>query len=327
MVEPKGVSPNEKMGPVGNFDRDWYIARYPEYAEDGLEPLEHYLTKGRNEGKVPRALDDPEGIGFDEAWYCQRYSDLAEVDLPPLMHYLIYGRKEGRLKRPLDGPNTVARALRERFPEQEPLRVFAVPKLPRRITLVLDSVNDGIFGRSTTAIIFATLWAEHMQVPLRIVTRNEAARAASVQALLDAQGIDTTQSVEFAAYNDHENNSQLPVGPGELFVTDSWRNTASVSKVIPPEKIVYLLQEDERISNSSRDEYLRCTEVFSNKRLRFAVSSELLYDHLIQQGFEHLRSNGAFFEPTVTSNLFYKEYASQDASYSKRNFFLFRQSK
>jgi glycosyltransferase involved in cell wall biosynthesis len=326
----EGRAPNAKLATYANFDPTWYLARYPEVAEENISPLEHYRTRGQFEGKVPRAEDDPEGIGFDEYWYCQRYPDLAECTVPPLLHYLIYGRQEGRLKRALDGPNSVAKTLSERFPDQQPLRVFAVPKLPKRITLILDSVNNGLYGRNGTAIIFAALWSEHLKTPLRIVTRNELARAASVNSLLTRNGITLSQAIEFNAYNDHESNSQLSTGANEVFVTSGFRNTSSVVKVIPPEQIVYILQEDERLLYNSRDEYLRCSELLSNSKIRYVVNSQLLLDNLLQEGFTSLKTNASSFEPAFPADLFYQEQPADSTEKArsgetalKKNFFFY----
>jgi hypothetical protein len=326
----EGRAPNAKLAPLENFDRDWYLARYPEIAEENIDPLEHYKTRGQFEGKIPRAEDDPEGIGFDEYWYCQRYPDLAEATVPPLLHYLIYGRKEGRLKRPLDGPDSVAKTLSERFPHQQPLRVFAVPRLPRRMTLLLDSVNSCLNGRNGTAIIFAALWSEHLHIPLRVVTRNELARAAAVNTLLELNDIALTRAIEFSSYSDSENNSQLSTGANEIFVTAGFRSTSGVMKVIPPEQIVYILQEDERALSNSRDEYLRCSELLSRSKIRYIVNSQLLLDNLLLEGFSILKSNASSFEPAFSANLFYQADGAETKSVStsgeaarKKNFFFY----
>jgi glycosyltransferase involved in cell wall biosynthesis len=325
----EGRAPNAKMAPIANFDADWYLARYPEVAEEKIDPLEHFKTRGQFEGKVPRAEDDPEGIGFDEYWYCQRYPDLAEATVPPLMHYLIYGRQEGRLKRPLDGPNSIAKTLNERFPEQQALRVFAVPKLSKRITLILDSINAGLQERNGTAIIFAALWSEHCGTPLRIVTRNELSRAASVTELLAASGIKLSKAIEFTSYFDRENNSQLSTGSSESFITSSYRNTESVIKVIPPEQVVYLLQEDERVFYSSRDEYLRCSELLANSRIRYVVNTQLLLDNLAQEGFSNFEKNAVAFEPAFSSKIFHQKHMTETGSDevagrgTKKNFFFY----
>lgn len=42
------------LAPGPGFDGAWYLARYPDVAEAGLNPLVHYLRHGRYEGRLPR---------------------------------------------------------------------------------------------------------------------------------------------------------------------------------------------------------------------------------------------------------------------------------
>jgi len=43
----------------GLFDAGWYLARYPDVAGSGMDPLLHYLRFGIHEGRLPNpALDD-----------------------------------------------------------------------------------------------------------------------------------------------------------------------------------------------------------------------------------------------------------------------------
>ncbi|MEM5422989.1 glycosyltransferase [Paraburkholderia ferrariae] len=46
-----------KAGRLLGFDREFYLAQYPDIAHAGIDPLQHYLDHGRAEGRVPsRAL-------------------------------------------------------------------------------------------------------------------------------------------------------------------------------------------------------------------------------------------------------------------------------
>lgn len=38
------------------FDSDWYLKKYPDVAAAGVDPLQHYLTFGQKEGRLPCAL-------------------------------------------------------------------------------------------------------------------------------------------------------------------------------------------------------------------------------------------------------------------------------
>lgn len=55
----------EAIARTGLFDRSWYLSMYPDVAEAGLDPLEHYVRFGHQEGRRPSAY-------FDEAGYRER---------------------------------------------------------------------------------------------------------------------------------------------------------------------------------------------------------------------------------------------------------------
>jgi glycosyltransferase involved in cell wall biosynthesis len=73
----------------GLFDSDWYLAKYPDVAEAGINPLLHYMIAGADEGRDP-------GPTFDSQAYLKANPDVAASGFNPLMHYLLYGRDEGR---------------------------------------------------------------------------------------------------------------------------------------------------------------------------------------------------------------------------------------
>jgi hypothetical protein len=73
----------------GLFDRDWYLARYPDVRSAGVDPVLHYLDWGATEGRDPSSL-------FDTEWYASGNPDVRRAGLNPLVHYLRYGQREGR---------------------------------------------------------------------------------------------------------------------------------------------------------------------------------------------------------------------------------------
>lgn len=75
------------------FNEAWYLEKYPDVAEAGINPIEHYLKTGAYEGRNPSET-------FDTTWYLCYYRDVTESGLNPLMHYLRYGQKEERAPRP-----------------------------------------------------------------------------------------------------------------------------------------------------------------------------------------------------------------------------------
>ncbi len=71
------------------FDRAFYTTQYLDVARAGVDPIEHYLGWGANEGRRPHP-------GFDGNWYLRHNPDVALAGLNPLVHYLRYGAAEGR---------------------------------------------------------------------------------------------------------------------------------------------------------------------------------------------------------------------------------------
>ncbi len=74
----------------GLFDEAWYLAEYPDVAEAGIDPIQHYLRYGASEGRNPSSK-------FDTAFYLTTNPDIVQAEVNPLVHYLRYGKEEGRL--------------------------------------------------------------------------------------------------------------------------------------------------------------------------------------------------------------------------------------
>jgi GT2 family glycosyltransferase/SAM-dependent methyltransferase len=74
-----------------------YLARYPDVAEAGVSPLQHYLEYGWREGRDPHPY-------FANDWYLQQNPDVLKAGANPLEHYLAYGWKEGRPPNPVFNP-------------------------------------------------------------------------------------------------------------------------------------------------------------------------------------------------------------------------------
>jgi hypothetical protein len=73
----------------GLLDAEWYLSEYPDVAESGRSPAEHYLEEGYLRGYRPNPL-------FDTRWYLERYEDVRRAGVNPLLHYLMHGFREGR---------------------------------------------------------------------------------------------------------------------------------------------------------------------------------------------------------------------------------------
>ncbi len=83
-----GLSHTEVIQRSGFFDGEWYLTKYPDVARAKRDPLEHYLTHGWREGRLP-------GPYFDGVWYLKEYPEVAGAGVNPLEHYLRDGKKKG----------------------------------------------------------------------------------------------------------------------------------------------------------------------------------------------------------------------------------------
>lgn len=68
----------------GLFDADWYRSEYPDVANTGMDPAEHFLLHGGFEGRNP-------GPEFDTQQYLFDHPDLAGGSVNPLLHFIRSG--------------------------------------------------------------------------------------------------------------------------------------------------------------------------------------------------------------------------------------------
>lgn len=71
------------------FDAQFYLSRYPDVREAGLDPRKHYWSKGAKEGRDPNAV-------FETGWYLRNNPDVAGTGMNALDHYWLFGAAEGR---------------------------------------------------------------------------------------------------------------------------------------------------------------------------------------------------------------------------------------
>lgn len=89
----------EGANPNATFNTNEYLAANPDVAAAGVNPFQHFLQFGVNEGRAPSDTF-PSFASFDSAAYLAANPDLAAagVDTPneAYAHFVIYGQFEGR---------------------------------------------------------------------------------------------------------------------------------------------------------------------------------------------------------------------------------------
>jgi hypothetical protein len=193
--------------------------------------------------------------------------------------------------------------LRSRFAALAPLPVtLALGPTGRRVNVVTDSINAGsLFGGVGTALVLAALLARARGARLRLVTRTERAHAANLDAVLRLHGVPPPLEVEFV-HCPPEGRRGLEAGPEELFLTTSWWTTESTLGSVPPQQVLYLLQEDERMFYPLGDDHLRCSAVLCDERLSLALNTTLLRDHFAATGVPGLGERAIAFEPAFPAH-------------------------
>ncbi len=72
------------------FDREFYLKKYPDVARAKVNPVRHYIHSGVQEGRDP----SPD---FSTRFYLESYPEVAASGVNPFYHYLTTGRAEGRI--------------------------------------------------------------------------------------------------------------------------------------------------------------------------------------------------------------------------------------
>lgn len=331
--EPEYRSEMELLAQSPLFDSTWYYAQYRDIAAANLDPIDHYLRVGAGEGRNP-------GPNFDGNWYLEEYPDVAAAGYNPLVHYLQHGAAEKREIRAvqieekeqhwsadlddLGDEINLHQALQTRYKALLPLRTFHIPKAAPRITMTTDSIGGkSLYGGVGTALILSALLAERLGAGLRLITRVEAADPATFRRVLSVNGIDWNGPVEFLQVRGKDGR-EISVSDNDVFLTTSWWGTRCSLGAVDPKRIVYLLQEDERMFYPFGDDRLRCEETLSSPDIRFVVNSQLLFDHLTtgSDALPNIRRNGTFFEPAFAESHYYPAAIKRSPG-AKRNFFFY----
>lgn len=129
-----------------HFDSQRYLLDHPDVAQGGLDPLEHYVTFGRKEGRTAYDTSgvrlDPPGSSsdfFDGARYLQEHRDIAATGANPLDHYLEHGLREGRAAWGKNG-HRIAAPFLPGAPPPTPVVHATVP--PDLLQLVQDLITE-----------------------------------------------------------------------------------------------------------------------------------------------------------------------------------------
>jgi hypothetical protein len=223
-----------------------------------------------------------------------------------------YQRLQGktRFEHPLfrTDPAAVADIVKARYPDCDPIAAVRCRQEGFRLNLVTESLNaDSLFGSAAAALIWSTLAARRNNWPLRIITRQSAAKARNYFELLRLHGLAAPTSVQFFSDSDRHNGEyklKLDVSDQDLFLATSWQLAVAIKQTSFRKTNFCLVSEAELLDQNQTDEDFRCKEVLDDPTFRFIVNSGLLFERFKAQPSGNISSNGVFFEPAFPRNLF-----------------------
>ncbi|CDI11469.1 hypothetical protein [Agrobacterium pusense] len=201
-----------------------------------------------------------------------------------------------------DSVETVQGCLDKRWSGLRPLVTFPDTNAEKRINLVTDSIRESsLFGGVGTALLLAVLLSEKSKAPLRVITRLEPPDTLALSALLKANNIEFSGRVEFQ-FAPHYGSRELPVSPLDFFISTSWWTTRSLLNTVAHDRIIYLLQEDERMFYPMGDDHVACSLTLAEPVKLVVINTKLLYDCLTDQkyGVSGLEVRSMFFEPAFS---------------------------
>lgn len=175
------------------------------------------------------------------------------------------------------------------------------------VTLVTDSLGPScLFGAAGTAVLLAALWAEHRGGGLRVLTVEEPVCGHPVREVLTAQGLPSPEWVTYQTVDSE--GAKVILGSGERVLTTSWWTTRLFRAAgWPPERLVWLVQEDERLLYPHGDDWLGCEEMLRDPEIRMVVNTRLLFEGLRQGGVTGLQRRGHWFEPAFPETLYHSD--------------------
>jgi len=279
--------------PMG-FDCRWYMSQHPEVARSRTNPLIHYLRKGLVLGYDPSPI-------FSVSWYRKQNPDVVRTGIEPLTHYVWKGFQEGRTPS-ASGPQwapevETASQVVEESRSWPPFATRSVPAV-RRITLVADTIDSG----AATAIIVAGLWANASGRCLRVLTRTTQVQPSTIMHILSMEGISLENSLESTRIPLRtDSDDLLPVSKQDVFLTTSWSSTQALLSSVSPDRIAYLLQEDERVFYPVGSNWLHANNTMNCPEISVLANSQGLFDHLIATGVGNVKDTGFVFTPSFLS--------------------------
>jgi len=177
-----------------------------------------------------------------------------------------------------------------------------------RVNLVTDSIEKhSLLGGVATALIIATLYANTLKIPLRIITRTTSINPLDYKKIIKINNIKEPEDISF--YSDYDRdiegkkNFKLEISKKDIFIATSWWSAMAIDKTTITERFFYVLQEVETFFYPHSDEYYFCSQVMKKSNINYIVNSKYLFDYF-KENEPNIIKNGICFDPAFSENLY-----------------------
>lgn len=202
----------------------------------------------------------------------------------------------------------ISQLFAERFCNMQPIECIHIKNGPKRLNLVTDSIsNNSLLGGVATAIIVAALFCKKNNIPLRIITRFSFPEPDNLKMILNLNGLDDFNDIEF--YTDVESNQgeqllqKLDISDNDIFFATSWWSAYAIKKISLRTRFFYIIQEVETFFYPHGDEHYFCSKILEDKNIDFIINHQNLLKYF-NKNFPTVAQNGIAFMPAFSRKLY-----------------------
>lgn len=223
---------------------------------------------------------------------------------------------------------SVDELLNDRFVNLQPIKSTFIHRDGERLNIVTDSIEPkSLFGGVATSLIFAVLYANNRNMPLRIITRTTAINPDDFITFIKMIDMPMPNRVEY--YSDFDrnlpgNHSKLEISEKDIFIATSWWSAHVVKDLNLRKRFFYILQEVETLFYPAGDEQVMCEKILNDSDIDFVVNSKLLYDYYTEKGYVEIIKNGMWFTPAFVKKLYAPDQDTFLEKKKKKMFFYSR---
>lgn len=214
----------------------------------------------------------------------------------------------------------------EALPEIIPIHP-ALPSAGRSpaLTLLIPSLqSSSFFGGTATALIFATKTANSLGLGLRIVetVAHGSVKPNDVASFLKSNNVRFDEErIELItlAGRTYDHYGYLDIHPDDVFIASAWWDAHLLDQLPLNKPYIYLIQDYEPIFYSNSDKYVFAESTYRSNKYIPVCNTKLMYDFMLEKGYEHVQKSGLWFEPAVSV----KDVAGRDFNKEKKRMFIY----